>query len=638
MGLPQPKYRRISVPQIPVLTLIILVLMTLVTILPAQMFATTKQLSCSPTALVYGNVAVGVKETLLASVTNNGPTRITISKVSASSGEFKVSNLKLPRVLAVGARLEVSLTFVPARTGAVSGQLTFFSNASNRTLNLEVSGAGVISEIVTARPRNLWFGELKVGESSTLPVVLTNTRDSDVTLTRLQTVGSVFSVTGAKFPLTLGKGKSVTLRATFKPNAEGVTGGSSFVTGPSLNIPLIGTGTSTSKPKLTLSPASMNFGKVAVGTTATLTVALRASGGKVDVSSLSSSSSQFALQKVELPLTIPDGSEVSIKVKFTPKDEGNSSGALAFASNAADTRVSEALAGTGTAASKPELTISPTTLNFGDVAVGEKVTRAVTLHASGGAVEVSSISSNNSQFAAPKLESPLTVPAGKEVAINVTFSPNKDGGASGALAFASNAADPRASESLAGTGTAATKPELTINPSTLSFGKVAVGGTATLTVGLHATGGSVDVSSISSNSSQFSVQKVEFPITVPVGKEVSLNITFTPKNDGNSSAALSFASNGSDSRVSEPLAGTGTAPFVSLSWEASTSEHITGYNVYRSTSSSAAPTKINSKLDPDTTYADATVASGHTYYYSTTAVNSSGKESAHSERVEVAVP
>ncbi len=528
MGLPQPKSRRIFAPVLPMVTLMILV-----TIVPARVFATTTQLSCSPTTLGYGTVAVGASETLLAAVTNKGPRSVTISSVTANTSEFKVSKLKLPQVLAVGATLEVGVIFAPSVAGWRNGQLTFTSNASNRTLDLAVWGTGAKVVTLTAHPANLSFGDVKVGESSTLPVVVTNTRNWNVTLTGLQTTGNAFSVTGPKFPITLGQGKSVTLKATFKPNAAGLTGGSSFVPGPSLTIPLTGTGTSAGKPELTLSPAA---------------------------------------------------------------------------------------------------------LNFGDVAVGDEATRTVALRASGGTVEVSSISSNSAQFAAPKLKFPLAVADGKEVTVDVTFSPKKDGNASAVLSFASNAERPSMSEPLAGTGAAAGKPELTISPSTVNFGKVAVGGTATLTLGLHASGANVDVSSISSNSSQFSVQKIELPLTVPAGKEVSVNVTFTPKNDGNSSGALSFASNAVDSRVSEPMAGTGTAPYVSLSWSASTSEHITGYNVYRSTSSSATPSKINSKLDPDTTYTDPTVVTGHTYYYSTTAVNSSGKESAHSERVEVAVP
>jgi fibronectin type 3 domain-containing protein len=63
-----------------------------------------------------------------------------------------------------------------------------------------------------------------------------------------------------------------------------------------------------------------------------------------------------------------------------------------------------------------------------------------------------------------------------------------------------------------------------------------------------------------------------------------------------------------------------------------------GYNIYRKASLAGSYAKINSKVDPNTTYTDATVVHGTTYYYATTAVNSKGKESDYSNRVEVVVP
>jgi fibronectin type 3 domain-containing protein len=75
---------------------------------------------------------------------------------------------------------------------------------------------------------------------------------------------------------------------------------------------------------------------------------------------------------------------------------------------------------------------------------------------------------------------------------------------------------------------------------------------------------------------------------------------------------------------------------VTLSWTASTSP-VSGYNVYRGTTSGVY-TKINSALDPSTSYTDNTVASGTTYYYAATAVNSSGQESGYSSPIQVSVP
>jgi fibronectin type 3 domain-containing protein len=60
--------------------------------------------------------------------------------------------------------------------------------------------------------------------------------------------------------------------------------------------------------------------------------------------------------------------------------------------------------------------------------------------------------------------------------------------------------------------------------------------------------------------------------------------------------------------------------------------------VYRSTVSGAGYTKINSSLVGGSTYTDATVVSGQTYYYLTTAVDTSGEESLYSNEVQAVVP
>ena len=56
-----------------------------------------------------------------------------------------------------------------------------------------------------------------------------------------------------------------------------------------------------------------------------------------------------------------------------------------------------------------------------------------------------------------------------------------------------------------------------------------------------------------------------------------------------------------------------TAHTVGLSWDASTSPNIVGYNIYRGPSANGPYTKINSSLDPNTSYSDTTVQSGDTY-------------------------
>ena len=60
--------------------------------------------------------------------------------------------------------------------------------------------------------------------------------------------------------------------------------------------------------------------------------------------------------------------------------------------------------------------------------------------------------------------------------------------------------------------------------------------------------------------------------------------------------------------------------------------------MYRSNISGSGYGKINPTLVSGLTYADATVVGGQTYYYVTTAVDSSGNESAFSNEVQAVVP
>ena len=159
---------------------------------------------------------------------------------------------------------------------------------------------------------------------------------------------------------------------------------------------------------------------------------------------------------------------------------------------------------------------------------------------------------------------------------------------------------------------------------------------------LTASGTIVTVTSDTLNGAAFGLSGLpSFPIVIPAGQNVQYTITFTPPATGAASGSLSFISNASNSPVVETLTGTGTPPpqhSVSLSWTASVSSGVIGYNIYRGVTSGGPYSKINSVLDASTLYTDSTVADGQTYYYVTTAVNSSNEESGHSNQTQAVIP
>jgi hypothetical protein len=78
--------------------------------------------------------------------------------------------------------------------------------------------------------------------------------------------------------------------------------------------------------------------------------------------------------------------------------------------------------------------------------------------------------------------------------------------------------------------------------------------------------------------------------------------------------------------------------YVLLSWTASASSDVVGYNVYRGSMSGGPYTIVNPSLVAGTTFTDSTVAAGQTYYYVCTAVDSSNNQSTYSDEAAATVP
>lgn len=77
---------------------------------------------------------------------------------------------------------------------------------------------------------------------------------------------------------------------------------------------------------------------------------------------------------------------------------------------------------------------------------------------------------------------------------------------------------------------------------------------------------------------------------------------------------------------------------VSLTWIASISSGVTGYNLYRATTAGGPYTKVNSTPVSASSYTDTNVQAGTTYYYVATAVTSDKTESAYSNQAQLTVP
>jgi hypothetical protein len=241
MRLPQSILWHFSVRTVHLLTIGIAT--ALVGMATASAGAATAQLACTPSNLHFGDVVVGHSETLLVTVTNNGETSVTLSGITVGTSEFTRSDLSLPLVFPAGHSVELSVKFTPTAKVETTAVIEFSSDASNPDLVLDVAGKGVSTESLTVTPSSVVFGGVEKDSTSTVTVVLKNDGSTKVDLSALQITGSEFSMRGPTFPLTLSSGQSTTVDVTFAPQSTGTVGGSLFVFGPAMAIPLTGSGT-----------------------------------------------------------------------------------------------------------------------------------------------------------------------------------------------------------------------------------------------------------------------------------------------------------------------------------------------------------------------------------------------------------
>jgi hypothetical protein len=346
----------------------------------------------------------------------------------------------------------------------------------------------------------------------------------------------------------------------------------------------------------------------------------------------------FALTGLSYPVTLFGGQSVSCNITFQPQSAVASSGSVVIEfHNRRDTAAyTMTIPVSGIGVTVGTLGSTPASLSFGRVTLGSNQSLSETVTNTGGSsLTISQVAISGSGFSLSGITAPVTLTTGEAMSFTVTLTPASAATLTGNVTITSTASNPTLTIPLSGIGTAAAG-QLSVTPTTLSLGSVVAETTGTASGSLTASGANVTVTGASSNNSVFSVSGLSLPATIPAGQSASFTVTFGPQIAGAATGVLSFTSNAQPSTTAETLTATGTAApthSVNLSWSASTSSGISGYNIYRAVyvNSCGSFSKINSLLNTGTLYTDIVVVDGTSYCYATTAVNSSDEESGYSD-------
>ncbi len=544
-----------------------------------------------PGSLNFGNVNVGASASLTAQVQNTGNADLTVSAINrctspATSAAFTWSPAA-PFTVSQGLSATLTVTYAPTAAGTDTGCLALTSNASNGpTTNLAVSGMGVVPAApkIAVSPASLAFGNVTVGASSSMNLTISNTGNAPLTGTIALASGtsSEFAFSPSSFNVAAGGSQAVAV--SYAPTAVGADAGSLTISSndaanPSVSVALSGAGVAAPAPSIALNPASLSFGTVTVGGSASLTAQVQNSGtAPLTVTAIAlctspATSPEFGWSPAA-PFTVAAGGSSTLTVTYTPTGAGADSGCLGISSNdAANPVVALSVSGTGQLPAAPRIAVSPTSLSFGNVTVGTSGSQVFTISNGGnaplaGTIALAAATSPEFTFS----PSSFAVAAGGSQDVTVGYAPTAAGTDTGSITVSSNdTASPTVTVALSGTGVTAPTPSIALAPASLSFGTVVLGTSASL-MALVQNGGTatLDVTSIAlcaGTSSAFSWSPPA-PLSVAPGQSAALTVTYTPSSAAVDSGCLAIGSNDPASpTVNLGLGGTGAAqafPAVAL--------------------------------------------------------------------------
>jgi len=419
--------------------------------------------------------------------------------------------------------------------------------------------AGTGLTVAAASPSSLAFST-QVFNTSSAPLTLTldNTSSLALTVTSISLSGD-FSETDKCVNVPVAVGASCSIQVTFTPQATGPLSGEmtiyANVYGGQLTVDLTGTGSPAGA--MSLSPASVPFGPVEVGTTSTpLAVSVTNSGAvAIPISSISITP-PFVLESNSCGTSsVAANSVCQLELEFAPTQDGPASGLLTFTDGAGTQTVE--LSGTGIA--PPTDILNTTSLSFPSTPQGQlSAAQNLTLTNSGGLPLTSIAISASAQFQVSSTCG--TQLAGSAVCtISVIFAPSQVGAVIGTLTIA----DALRTQTVTLNGTGLLPPAFSVSPPSLTFTNQQPGvPSAPQTLAVSNIGGSplanVGFSITGAAASSYSIAGTNCGALLSNGDSCTVQIVFTPGATGAIAATLAVSSATSGvTPASVPLNGSG---------------------------------------------------------------------------------
>jgi Abnormal spindle-like microcephaly-assoc'd, ASPM-SPD-2-Hydin len=291
------------------------------------------------TPIAFGSTTVMNPREQMLTLTNTSTTGENISGVSITGPEenqFGIGPYNCPPTLGPGASCNFTVRFNPSHTGNIAAQLEVGNNPNPTPLTRQLTGTGVAANL-TRSPSTIEFGTVLIednGEPGS--VVVQNTGSASTQISQVDVTGpgaSAFRPEGTCTGPSLAPGQSCPVSVRFEPHQPGTQNATLHIRAGASDFPVALTGFG-GVAEIVLTPDPLDFGNVAVGSSATKSFTAHSIGNSpfqafvAVVAGGDVGDMRVVEDLCSLRLLAPTR-QCTISVRFTPSTAGPADAALA---------------------------------------------------------------------------------------------------------------------------------------------------------------------------------------------------------------------------------------------------------------------------------------------------------------------
>ncbi len=517
----------------------------------------------SPEAMDFGTVTVGTPTEQLLTVHNVGGGTLHVDSVEMVDGAAGFSVEDFDEGLGADEEVQLVVTFAPYELGPAEDVIRVYSDDPDEpVVEVPVSAVDVLDEPVPAiawSPSSLSFGQVPSGGTVVLSVTVSSVGTADLALSSVEldpSSSAEFTVEVDPAPVSLPPSHTTQIDVAYTPLNDGLDSGELVLQcndpdTPEVRIPLAGQ--LLPSPDIDLVPTQLLFGPVEVGQSVTMDAEIWSLGdADLELGSLiQTGSAEFEMITNPSHEVLPVGESAVVTITYTPVDLTADSGLIEIPSNDPDEPVVTLLLD-GSHEAVPDIDVTPVEIDFGLVDVGLTATDAVMVSNVGtGDLSVDAPALTGAvEFGISAAQFPTTIAAGASELILVSYTPADLTADTGQIAIGSDDPDePLIHVDLL--GAAFPEPDIDVVPTLLQFGMVQPGNTATLTSTVSNVGTSdLTLGTLAmGGSTEFSLTADPSGTVLAPGDSTSLEVTYTPDNQGMATGVVDIPSDDPDEPV-----------------------------------------------------------------------------------------